>query len=148
MLRCDGFVPYGTDRSLQLPSARVHQQRQQQRQQQRRQHQQRHRQKCTAANSITLKMCRACMLQWGWWGHPLSSGEVVCVGRATCCMCEGTMAVKRPSIAMMDDDADSALPAAAGRRTCIYGGDKSSDITAAAFVSLARATWSGGKGGR
>ena len=62
-------------------------------------------------------------------------------------MCEGTLAVKRPPIAMINDDAESALPAAAGRRrTCIYGGT-SSDLTAAAFVSLARATWSGGKGG-
>ena len=51
------------------------------------------------------------------------------------------MAVKGPMI-------DSALPADAGRRTCIHGGDESSDTTATAFVPLARVTWGVGKGGR
>ena len=56
--------------------------------------------------------------------------------------------IKRPSIDIMDmdDDADSAsvcsvLPASAGGRTCIYGGESSNDtdpITAAAFVSTDR----------
>ena len=60
------------------------------------------------------------------------------------------MSVKRPAIAMLmlEDDADTAstcsvLPAAAGGRICIYGGEKSSDldpITATAFVSFARVT--------
>ena len=61
-----------------------------------------------------------------------------------------TMSVKRPAIAMLmlDDEAETAstcsvLPAAAGGRICIYGGENSSDldpITATAFVSLARVT--------
>ena len=60
------------------------------------------------------------------------------------------MSVKRPAITMLmlDDDAETAstcsvLPAAAGGRICIYGGEKSSDvdpITATAFVKFARVT--------
>ena len=73
---------------------------------------------------------------------PCHVGQHTILGEGTLA---ATMSVKRPAITMLmlDDDADTAstcsvLPAAAGGRICIYGGEKSSDldpITATAFVS-------------